>query len=118
MIEDALDDYIREKLEAYFPEIDQDQIMIRYGSGEFMYDRNKSRACLGSERLQAEIEIEGRDYLDRKRLMAAFPRQKLPVGDYECWQQLRRFEQGAHPQIVGTVTFVAMIEYEFDYFET
>lgn len=56
--------------------------------------------------------------MDRKRLLSAFPRQILAMGDYsKVFQQPRRFEQGAHPTVIGTVTFVLTVEYEFDYLE-
>ena len=76
-IEERLEAYIMARLAEAYPEIDPDQVIVRFPDGSVDYSGSMAKHDLCDETLQASIVVASTGALDRLRFLRAFPRKTI-----------------------------------------
>jgi len=117
MIETALKTHIENGIHAALPNIDTRQIIVVVGPGKFDYTRNKSRQCLGSERLTVRAAIEHKGYIDRAVIIKAFPLCELVLSGNRVLQKYLGHEFMETVAVADNNTTTLNLEYTYDIFD-
>lgn len=119
MIEELIEQHIKEKLAEAYPDFPEDQILIRVTGGDMVYEK-KNLGYLGTEILKASVVVSNNTRFDRKPFVQAFPRGGvlLPLtgsGNGEhVWQEYKQHQSHVNIDAAKNVAITFFLEYKYD----
>ncbi len=117
MIESDIRTYVEAKVQAAWPAIKPNQVIVRFPQGELIQTRNKSSLCLGSEVLSVELLCHTDDHPDRVALIRAFPMCEVTIGDRWVLQKYVRHRYFDLAEVSQGKRTAFYLSFTYDIFE-